>query len=131
MHKLPNVDLSGGLIEGAVDVGALYAFCSQQLEIKTKENNINQSWCYATRKLSHKERHSWVILPFVSYLPDVLYVVSGGYKNQRLLLRFHHIPQQMKQQRLLVIHTQMEKWQLRKTGEIEIMNGMDRYEERI
>lgn len=50
-----------------------------------------------------------VNLQFVSHLLDVLYVVFGGHKNHRLLLRLHYVPQQMKQQRLLVIHPQMEE----------------------
>lgn len=54
----------------------------------------------------HTKRHDWL---FVSYLPEVLYMVLGGYKNHRLLLRLHYVPQQMKQQCLLVISTQMEK----------------------
>lgn len=45
----------------------------------------------------------------VSYFLEVFHVVFSGYKDHGLLLRFHHIPEQMKQQRRLVIHTQMEK----------------------
>lgn len=32
MHKFPNIDLSGGLIEGTVDVGTLHTLQGQQLE---------------------------------------------------------------------------------------------------
>lgn len=37
MHKFPNVDLPGSLIEGTVDVGTLHTFQGQQLESKTQE----------------------------------------------------------------------------------------------
>lgn len=39
VHKLPDVDLPGGLIQRAVDVGALDAFRRQKLEIKTNEKS--------------------------------------------------------------------------------------------
>lgn len=45
----------------------------------------------------------------VSYLLDVFYVVFGGYKDHSLLLRLYHVPQQMKQQGRLIIHTDVEK----------------------
>lgn len=44
-----------------------------------------------------------------SNLLEVLDVMFGGHKDHRLLLRFHHIPEQMKQQRRLVVHTRKEK----------------------
>ena len=37
MHKFPYVDLSGSLIERAVDIGTLQTFWWKQLEIKIKE----------------------------------------------------------------------------------------------
>lgn len=44
-----------------------------------------------------------------SHLLDVLHVMLGGYKDHRLLLGLHHVPEQMKQQRRLVVHTREEK----------------------
>lgn len=56
-------------------------------------------------KYTQRETH----LPFGSHLLDVLYVMSGGYENHRLLLRLHYVPQHVEQQCLLVIHAYMEK----------------------
>ena len=36
MHKFPDVDLSGGLVEGAVDVSTVQTFWSKQLKSKNK-----------------------------------------------------------------------------------------------
>lgn len=50
-----------------------------------------------------------VILLFLSYLLEVLDMMFSGCKHHRLLVRLHYIPQKMKQQCRLVIHTYMEK----------------------
>lgn len=42
-------------------------------------------------------------------------MMLGGYKDHRLLLWLHHVPEQVKQQRRLVVHTREEKRELRKS----------------
>lgn len=48
----------------------------------------------------------------VSYLVEVLHVVFGSHKYDRLLLRLHNITQKIQQQCRLVIQTQVKKGQL-------------------
>lgn len=47
-----------------------------------------------------------------SHLIQVLHMMLGGSKDHRLLLRLCHIPQEVQQQRRLVVHTQVEERQL-------------------
>lgn len=58
-------------------------------------------------------------------------MVFGGDEDDGLLLRFHHVPQQMKQQRRLVVHTQMEKRQLgedsRESGSVTLHKGISSF----
>ena len=45
----------------------------------------------------------------VSDLLEVFHMVFGGNKDHSLLVRLHHVPKEVEQQRRFVIHAQMKK----------------------
>lgn len=55
VHKLPNVDLSGSLIQGAVDVGTLYALWRQELQ-KASEFLVNCTKNFFFLRLEYLDR---------------------------------------------------------------------------
>ena len=52
-----------------------------------------------------------------SHLFDVLHVMFGGHKDDRLLLGLHHIPEQVQQHGRLVVQPQVEEGELGEDGE--------------